>query len=71
MKKLVISTLFVLQVVFVFAQSTGFSGKVLDSKTQKPLQNVVASIQNTSLTSLTDVTGVFAFNNLTAGSSVP
>ncbi|HOD09152.1 MAG TPA: carboxypeptidase-like regulatory domain-containing protein, partial [Flavobacterium sp.] len=70
MKKLVISTLFVLQVVFVFAQSTGFSGKVLDSKTQKPLQNVVASIQNTSLTSLTDVTGVFAFNNLTAGSQL-
>jgi hypothetical protein len=46
MKKLVISTLFVMQVVFVFAQTDyGVNWKSLDSKTQKPLQNVVASIQ--------------------------
>ncbi|WP_133532432.1 TonB-dependent receptor [Flavobacterium dankookense] len=70
MKKLVISTLFVLQIVFVFAQSTGFSGKVIDSKTQKPLQNVVASIQNTSITSLSDATGAFIFNDLTPGSQM-
>ena len=39
MKKIIISTLFVMQVVFGFAQSeTGVSGKVVDSKTQKPLQ---------------------------------
>ena len=38
MKKLVISTLFVMQVFFVFAQSpTGISGKVLDAKSQIPL----------------------------------
>ena len=58
MKKLVISTLFVMQVFLGFAQATtGITGKVVDSKTQKPLQNVVASIQNTSLTALTN--GVF------------
>ncbi|MGL2965498.1 carboxypeptidase-like regulatory domain-containing protein [Flavobacterium sp. XGLA_31] len=71
MKKLVISTLFVMQVLFVFAQNpTGISGKVLDSKTQKPLQNVVASIQNTSLTTLTDVSGVFTFKEVAVGSQL-
>ena len=68
MKKLVISTLFVMQVLFSFAQNTtGVSGKVVDSKTQKPLQNVVAAIQNTNLTVLTDASGVFAFKNVPKG----
>jgi len=71
MKKLVISTLFVMQVFFVFAQNnTGFTGKVLDSKTQKPLQNVVASIQNTTLTTLTDAAGVFTFKEVAVGSQL-
>lgn len=65
MKKLLFSTLFVMQVLFSFAQSgTGFSGKVLDSKTQKPLQNVLASIENTNLSELTNREGVFTFNDL-------
>jgi hypothetical protein len=68
MKKLVISTLFVMQVFFVFAQTiTGISGKVVDSKTQKPLQNVVASIQNTNFTQLTDVNGKFSFKDAIVG----
>ncbi|MCF6131365.1 carboxypeptidase-like regulatory domain-containing protein [Flavobacterium wongokense] len=68
MKKLVISTLFVMQVLFSFAQTaTGVTGKVVDSKTQKPLQNVVASIQNTSLTALTDAMGVFTFKDAPKG----
>ncbi len=71
MKKLVISTLFVMQVFFVFAQSnTGFTGKVVDSKTQKPLQNVVTSIQNTNLTAMTDGNGVFTFKEVTVGSQL-
>jgi len=71
MKKLVISTLFVLQVVFVFAQTTaGITGKVVDSKTQKPLQNVVASIQNTNLTQLTDVAGKFTFTAIPTGNQL-
>ncbi len=54
MKKIVISTLFVMQVVFAFAQSIGgITGVILDSKTQKPLQNVVVTVQNTTLTQTT------------------
>jgi len=57
-----------MQVCFVFAQTaTGISGKVVDSKTQKPLQNVIASIQNTNLTQLTDANGKFSFNNVVVG----
>lgn len=71
MKKLVISTLFVMQVVFVFAQSaTGITGKIVDSKTQKPLQNVVATIQNTNLTQLTDATGKFTLVDVAAGNQL-
>ncbi len=71
MKKLVISILFVMQVVFVFAQSgTGFSGKVVDSKTQKPLQNVVASVQNLGLTEVTNSEGKFSIKNVPEGSQL-
>lgn len=71
MKKLVISTLLVIQSIIVFAQTpTGVSGKVVDSKTQKPLQNVVASIQNTNLTQMTDVTGKFTFNDVAEGNQL-
>lgn len=68
MKKLVISTLFVMQVCFVFAQTTsGLSGKVVDSKTQKPLQNVVATILNSTLMQTTDATGKFSFDSVETG----
>src|SRR4249920_576810 len=71
MKKLVISTLFVMQVFFVFAQTgTGISGRVLDSKTQKPLQNVVASIQNTNLTQMTSARGEFSFDKVAVGNQL-
>ncbi|WP_310378701.1 carboxypeptidase-like regulatory domain-containing protein [Flavobacterium sp.] len=68
MKKLIFSTLFVIQVVFCFGQTnTGVTGKVVDSKTQKPIQSVVASIQNTNLTQLTDSEGKFSFDNVGLG----
>ena len=71
MKKFVLSVLFVMQVFFGFSQSgTGFTGKVVDSKTQKPLQNVVTSIQNSNLTEITDATGTFTYKNLTVGSQL-
>lgn len=71
MKKLVISILFVMQVVFVFAQSgTGFSGKVVDSKTQKPLQDVVATVQNIGLTEVTNSEGKFTFKSVPTGSQL-
>lgn len=71
MKKLVFSTLFVLQAFFVFAQqSTGISGKVIDSKTNKPLQNVIASFQNTNFTQLTNENGEFVFRGVGTGSQL-
>lgn len=71
MKKIIISTLFVMQVVFAFGQSnTGVSGKVVDSKTQKPMQSVIVSIQNTNLTQLTDSNGKFSFNKVEVGNQL-
>jgi hypothetical protein len=71
MKKLVISTLFVMQVLLVFAQTTtGVTGKVVDSKTQKPLQNVVVAILNSPLTELTDGAGKFTFKELSEGNQL-
>ena len=69
MKKLVISMFFVLQVVFAWSQdkTSGVTGKVVDSKTQKPLENVVATIQNTTFTALTNQDGVFVFENIVVG----
>ncbi|WP_395046719.1 carboxypeptidase-like regulatory domain-containing protein [Flavobacterium sp.] len=68
MKKFVISTLFVLQAFFGFAQTTtGITGKVVDAKTQKPLQNVVASIQNTNFTQMSNADGKFTFSGLAKG----
>ena len=60
---------FVLQVVFAWSQdrTTGITGKVVDSKTQKPLGNVVASLQNTTFTALTNQDGVFVFGNVIVG----
>ena len=71
MKKFVLSILFIMEVFFGFAQtSTGLTGKVVDSKTQKPLQNVVATIQNSNLTEVTDVSGKFTFKNVPVGSQL-
>lgn len=68
MKKLVLSTLFVLQAVFVFAQQNpALKGKVIDAKSQKPLQNVVAVIQSNNQSALTDVEGTFVFQTLPSG----
>ncbi|HEX9980637.1 MAG TPA: carboxypeptidase-like regulatory domain-containing protein [Flavobacterium sp.] len=71
MRKIFISIFFVMQAVFVFGQApTGITGKVVDSKTQKPMQGVVATIQNTNLTQLSDVSGKFTFDNVEAGSQL-
>ncbi|VXB38427.1 TonB-dependent receptor [Flavobacterium sp. 9AF] len=71
MKKLVLSTLLVLQAVFVFAQQTStLKGKVVDSKSQKPLQNVVATIQSTNQSVVTDAEGIFTFKSIPDGEPV-
>ena len=44
-----ISLLLVIQATLAFGQSNeGVSGKVEDSKSQKPMQSVVVAIQNTN-----------------------
>ena len=71
MKKLVLSALLVLQAVFVFAQQNpALKGKVVDAKSQKPLQNVVATIQSNNQSVLTDFEGNFVFQALPSGAQV-
>lgn len=60
-----------MQIVFAFGQSgTGVTGKVIDFKTQKPLQSVIVSIQNTNLTQLTDSNGKFTFDKVEVGNQL-
>jgi CarboxypepD_reg-like domain len=71
MKKLVFSTILVLQAFIGFAQMpTGVAGKVFDTKTQKPLQSVVVSITNTNLTQLTAANGNFSISGVAKGTQL-
>ncbi|KGO85372.1 TonB-dependent receptor [Flavobacterium rivuli WB 3.3-2 = DSM 21788] len=70
MKKLVLSLLFVMQVVCAWAQQASVQGKVVDSKSQKPVENVVATLEATGATALTNAEGVFVFPDVAAGSHV-
>ncbi len=68
MKKLIFSFLFLAQSFFLFSQqSTGFTGKVVDAKNQKPLQNSVVSITNIYLTQVTNAEGKFIFTGVAKG----
>ena len=71
MKNFIFSALFVLQTLFAFGQTTaGLSGKVVDSKTQKPMQSVIVSIQNTNLMQLSDAKGTFSFDKVEVGNQL-
>lgn len=71
MKKLVLSILFVLQAVFVFAQQNpALKGKIVDANNQKPLQNVPVTLQSTNQTVLTDFSGNFSFESIAEKSDV-
>ncbi len=66
-----ISLLLVIQATLAFGQSNGgVSGKVEDSKSQKPMQSVVVAIQNTNYTQLTDRNGKFSFEHVGIGSQL-
>ena len=68
MKKLVFTILLVLQSFFVLAQETSsITGKIIDSKTQKAIQSIVVSVQNSTLTRLTNGQGVFTIENVPVG----
>ncbi len=67
----VISLLFLIQATLAFGQSNGgVSGKVEDSKSQKTMQSVVVSIQNTNHTQLTYRNGKFSFEHVGIGSQL-
>lgn len=71
MKKIIFSTLFVLQMVLAFGQSnTGVTGKVVDSKTQKPLAGVIVSMQNTNFMQFSDANGIFTLDKSEIGSQL-
>lgn len=68
MKKKLLSIFFILQIFFVWAQqSTGITGKIVDAKTQKPLQNIVVTLQSTTLSKVTNSTGIFLFEQIREG----
>ncbi len=68
MKKIIFSALFVMQIMFTFGQSSaGVTGKVVDLKTQKPIQSVMVSIQNTNLMQLSDANGKFSLDHVDIG----
>ena len=71
MKKLVFSILLVMQVFLGMAQAPAtVTGKVVDTKTQRPLQSVIVTIQNTTLMKLTNAEGVFVLENVPTGSQL-
>ena len=71
MRKFLLGMFFLLEITFAFSQKpTGFKGKVMDSKTQKPLENVVVSIENTHLMQLTLHDGIFSFYSVEPGNQL-
>jgi hypothetical protein len=68
MQKKLLSVVFLMLCSFVFGQlNSGFKGVVVDSKTLKPMQSVVVTIQNTTLMKVTDASGAFEFTNVPSG----
>lgn len=68
MKKLLFSLFFVLQVVVSYAQGVQeIKGKVIDGKTQMPINAVAVRIQSTNISSLTNNEGNFSLENVKAG----
>jgi hypothetical protein len=71
MKKQIVSLYFILLTGLAFAQSeTILSGKIVDAKSQNPLDHVVVSIQNSNLMQLTDANGIFRFSATPAGNQL-
>lgn len=68
MKKFLLSFLLAIKCVFLFAQQTTIQGKVLDYKSQQPLENVVATLHGMAQTALTNAEGTFIFNAVNPGS---
>ncbi len=70
MKKIILIALLLMQSMVILAQNSGVRGKVIDSKTQKSLSNVITSIANTNLMQVTDKDGKFVFKDVALGNQV-
>lgn len=69
MKKLVFIAVMLLQTMAVFAQqNAGIKGVVIDSKSKKPMQSVVVTLESTKQSELTKADGTFEFTNIPTGS---
>ncbi len=69
MSRFLLGMFFLLKVTFVLGQKpTGITGTIIDSKTQKALENVVVTIENTQLMQLTTIDGAFIFYSVEPGS---
>jgi hypothetical protein len=66
-KKLLVLTLFITFKIASAQEKTIFSGLVIDSKTQSPLENTVVSIQNSTLMQLTKKDGTFELHSGLSG----
>ena len=67
MKKLLLSIFLLIPTLVVFGQESSLTGKVIDSKTLKPLTNVVLTIESTNQTKLSGSNGVFKFEKTPTG----
>lgn len=71
MKKLLFSAVLCLLGFIMHAQQNpALKGKVVDSKSQKPLQNVVATIVSTNVSVVTSADGTFTFQTLPSNEPV-
>jgi hypothetical protein len=71
MRKFLLGMFFLLKIAFVYSQNpTGIKGKIIDAKTQKPLENVVVTIENTQLMQLTSSDGIFGFYTVGIGNQL-
>lgn len=69
MKKLILGIFLMLFTLTSWAQSMyELNGRVIDEKTQKPLQNVIASLANTNQSATTNSNGEFTITNPVTGS---
>ncbi|MDR0228964.1 MAG: TonB-dependent receptor [Flavobacteriaceae bacterium] len=71
MKKLLFGLFFVFQTVIVFAQGVQeIKGKVLDSKSMSPINAVLARIQSTNTSTLSNSEGIFVLKDVKSGEQV-
>ncbi|WP_271405735.1 carboxypeptidase-like regulatory domain-containing protein [Tenacibaculum soleae] len=70
MKKITIILLSILSFSSILNAQNNVTGKVVDSDSEKPLQEVFITIKNTKIKNTTDVYGVFKLNHIPEGKHI-